>query len=75
MTNCPRCGLEKGFIQHNGAVLDNRDGFYDQIPDPLRQYDSRTHVAIPRARLEELLRLELEKGDFERPPVDVRDAA
>jgi hypothetical protein len=57
---CARCGLESGFIHHNGAVLDNRDGFFNHFPDPLRQYDSRTHVAISRARLEELLRIELE---------------
>lgn len=57
---CPRCGLQEGFLlSPDGALLDNRDGFYDHNPDPLRSYDARTHVAIKRARLEELLRIEL----------------
>lgn len=62
---CPRCGLEHGHvIAPDGALLDNRDGFYSSVPDPLRQYDSRTHVALPRERVEALLRIELEWGDF-----------
>lgn len=75
MNRCTRCGLEYGFIIHDGARLDNRDGFYDHVPDPLRRYDSRTHVALPRERVEALLQLELEYGDFEKPPVEARDAA
>lgn len=77
---CPQCGRPCGeqqgrIVSSDGALLDNRDGFYDHVPDPLRRYDSRTHVALPRERVEALLRLELEWGDFEKPPVEPRDAA
>lgn len=40
----------------DGALLDNRDGFYDAYPDDfLRTYDARTCIAISRSLLEKLI--------------------
>lgn len=51
---------ELGLIPaRDGALLDNRDGFFDSFPDDhVRTYDGRAFVAISRARLAELLRAE-----------------
>jgi hypothetical protein len=47
---------ELGFVRaSDGALLDNRDGFYDEHPDPIRSYDSRTMVAVSRSLLNKLL--------------------
>lgn len=66
---CPRCGLEEGFVIRDGVVLDNRDGFYDNVPDPIRTYDSRTRYVMVRGEAR-LIEEFLQPGDFTRtdPP-------
>lgn len=48
---------ELGFVRaRDGALLDNRDGFYDAHPDDfIREYDIRTCVAISRSLLRKIL--------------------
>lgn len=49
---------ELGYIRaHDGALLDDRDGFYSEHPDPIQTYDRRTHVAISHSLLEKLVLL------------------
>lgn len=39
----------------DGAILDNRDHFFDAHPDPVSTYDTRTHVAVSKSLLFKLL--------------------
>jgi hypothetical protein len=55
---------ELGLIRSpDGALLDNRDGFYDEHPDTIETYDCRTHVAVSRALLSKLIALANAGGD------------
>ena len=43
---------EMGLVRtSDGALLDNRDGFYDDAPDHLSEYDTRTMVAVSKSLL------------------------
>ena len=45
-----------GFLRTwDGKALDNRDGFYDDHPDTIATYDTRTYTAIGHGLLEKLL--------------------
>lgn len=47
---------EVGLIRTwDGRLLDNRDGFYDDHPDPSAVYDARTSVVVSRGLLDALL--------------------
>lgn len=35
-----------GYVLLPNGVLDNRDGFYDDIPDTIGTYDTRTMVCV-----------------------------
>lgn len=45
-----------GYVRdRDGVLLDNRDGFFEDHPDPIRTYDSRTHIAVSRSLLWKLI--------------------
>ena len=48
---------EVGLVRaHDGALLDNRDGFYDEHSDNfIRTYDCRVCTAISRSLLDKLI--------------------
>ena len=51
-----------GYVRStDGAILDNRDHFYNEHPDPMSSYDTRTMVAVSKPVLLELLRVYEEK--------------
>jgi hypothetical protein len=39
----------------DGELLDNRDGLYDEMKDPICTYDSRTTIAISKSLLFKLM--------------------
>lgn len=49
---------EMGYVRaHDGALLDDRDGFYTDHSDPIATFDTRTHVAVSRSLFEKLILL------------------